>query len=139
MNKVNVCMSEKDAITGYANVSVGQVQSLINGSIDELIFKGLDSISHDQRISVVLEILNKLKHKGTATLEFLDMLSLGRDVFNGVANSKYVSSMIQNRASVGYESDILELIANNKQFRVKNRYHNDTNIVMIIYKELPNG
>lgn len=139
MNKVNVCLSEKDAITGYSNISIDQIPSLINGSIDELIFRGLDAVSYDQRMSTLLEILNKLKHKGSATLEFMDALSLGRDIYNGVANSKYVSSMIQNRSSVGYESDIMELIGNQKQFKIKNRYHNDTNIVMTIYKELPNG
>lgn len=139
MNKINVCMSDKDVITGYNNISVSQIPSLINGSIDDLLFKGLDAMTHDQRASTVIEILNKLKHQGTATFEFLDMLSVGRDIYNGVANSKYVSNLIQNRSSVGYESDFIELISNYKQFKIKNRYHNDTNIVVVIHKELPNG
>lgn len=136
MNKVNICMSEKDAISGYANISVSQIQSMINGSIDDILFKGLDSVNHDQREALIIETLNKLKNNGTATFEFLDMLSIGRDIYNGVASSKYISNLIQNRSSVGYEKDFLELISNHKQFKIKNKYHNDTNIVIVIYKEI---
>jgi len=138
MNKINICVSEKDVIQGYQNITPNQINTLINGSLDEIIFKGLDLIPFDQRNQIIADILSKIKSGGQAIFEFLDIISMAKEIYLGSMSSKAVSGLIDGKRSLGYENDLLELIGNFPQFQIKNRYNNGSSIVVTINKEIKN-
>lgn len=138
MNKTNVCISEKDVIPGYNNITPNQINNLINGSIDEIIFKNLDLIAFDQRGQIVADILSKIKSGGQAIFEFLDIISVAKEIYLGSMTPKTLSGLIDGKRSLGYENDLLELIANFPQFKIKHRYNNGSFIVVTISKEIKN-
>ena len=138
MNKINICVSEKDVIQGYQNITPNQINTLINGSLDEIIFKGLDLIPFDQRNQIIADILSKIKSGGQAIFEFLDIISMAKEIYLGSMSSKAVSGLIDGKRSLGYENDLLELIGNFSQFQIKNRYNNGSSIVVTINKEIKN-
>lgn len=138
MIKINICLSEQEIIPGYQNITPNQIKNLVNGSIDEIIFKGLDLMGYEHRSQAIIEILNKIKNNGHVIFEFLDIISVGKEVYLGSMNSKTVSGLIDGKKSLGYEYDILEIIQNFPQFKIKNRYNNNHNIVISVIKEIPN-
>lgn len=138
MNKANICISEKDIIAGYQNISPNQINTLINGSLDEIIFRQIDLIPFDQRNQIIADILSKVKNSGQAIFEFLDIILMAKEIYLGSMSSKTVSGLIDGKRSLGYENDILELIANFPQFKIKNRYNNGASIVVTITKEIKN-
>ena len=138
MNKTNICISEKDVIPGYNNITPNQINNLINGSVDEIIFKNLDLTSFEQRNQMVADILSKIKSGGQAIFEFLDIISMAKEIYLGSMSSKAVSSLVDGKRSLGYENDLLELIGNFPQFKIKNRYNNGSSIVVTISKEIKN-
>lgn len=138
MNKINICALEKDVIQGYQNITPNQIGNLINGSIDEIIFKGLDIIPHDQRNQIIADILSKIKSGGQAIFEFLDIISMSKEIYLGSMSSKAISARIDGKRSLGYENDIVEIIANFPQFKIKHRHNNGDTIVITINKEIKN-
>jgi hypothetical protein len=138
MNKINICVSEKDVIQGYQNITPNQINTLINGSLDEIIFKGLDLMPFDQRNQIIADILSKIKSGGQAIFEFLDIISMAKEMYLGSMSSKAASGLIDGKRSLGYENDLLELIGNFPQFQIKNRYNNGSSIVVTINKEIKN-
>lgn len=138
MNKINICISEKDVIPGYQNITPNQINTTINGSVDELIFKGLDLISYEQRNQIIADILSKVKSGGQAIFEFLDIIAMAKEIYLGSMSCKTVSGLIDGKRSLGYENDIIDLIANFPQFKIKNRYINGSSIVVIVSKEIKN-
>ena len=138
MNKINICVSEKDVIQGYQNITPTQITNLINGSVDEIIFKGLDFIPYEQRNQIVADILSKIKSGGQAIFEFLDIIAMAKEIYLGSMTPKTISGLIDGKRSLGYENDLLELIANFPQFQIKNRHNNGASIVVTINKEIKN-
>lgn len=135
MIKVNVCLSETDAIDGYNNISINQLGTLVNGSIDELVFRNLDGISHEARISTVSDLLSKIKYDGSLTIEILDLMAIGKEMFNGSITSKSLSALLSGARSVGYEFDIVEQIANFQSFIIRNKYTRNFKLTIIITKQ----
>ena len=138
MNKANVCISEQYTIPGYKNITPSQISAIINGSLDEIIFKGLDFIEYEQRGQIIAEILSKVKSGGQAILEFLDIISMSKEVYLGSMSSKALSGLIDGKRSLGYENDILDIIANFPQFQIKHRHANGPSIAITISKEIKN-
>lgn len=136
--KINLCLSEQYIIPGYQNITPNQISSLINGSVDEIVFRGLDLITYDQRSQIIVDILNKIKHKGEITLEFLDIITISKEIYLGSMTSKTISGLIDGKRSLGYEHDILDIVQNFPQFKIKNKYNNGQNIIITIVKEIKN-
>lgn len=138
MIKTNICISEKDVIAGYQNLTPTQIPNLVNGSIDEIIFKGLDLVPYEQRNQIIADILSKVKSGGQAIFEFLDIIAMAKEVYLGSMSSRAISGLVDGKRSLGYENDLLELIANFPQFHIKNRHNNGASIVVTINKEIKN-
>lgn len=138
MIKINICNSEKDLVAGYQNITLSQVDGIVNGSIDEILFKGLDYIPYDQRTQIISAILSKIKHGGEIIFEILDIIAISKEIYLGSMTSKAISSLIDGKRSLGYESDIIELVGNFPQFKIKNRFNHASNIVIKILKEIKN-
>lgn len=133
--KINVCLSDQDVIDGYQNISISQIDSIVNGSVDEILFTKLDNVPHNERLSIVSSILNKMKYNGTLTIELLDLISIGKDISSGALSSKTVSSLVQNIVSVGYEFDILEHVGNFPQYQVQKKYSHNYKLKIHIVKK----
>lgn len=138
MKKVNLCITEKDAIDGFNNISIAQLDAIPNGSIDNIMINVLNNIEYEQSKSVIVSVLKKLKHKGQATIRILDLLSISKDIFYGTATSKSVSGVLAQKSSFLYEEDILSVVNNFPQFQVKNKHKDQSTLVFVVYKELKN-
>jgi hypothetical protein len=92
----------------------------------------------DQRNQIIADILSKIKSGGQAIFEFLDIISMAKEIYLGSMSSKAASGLIDGKRSLGYENDLLELIGNFPQFQIKNRYNNGSSIVVTINKEIKN-
>lgn len=138
MKKVNLCITENDSIDGFNNISVAQLDAIPNGSIDNIMINVLNNIEYEQSKSVIVSVLRKLKHKGQATIRILDLLSVSKDIFYGVATSKSVSGILGQKSSFLYEEDILDVVNNFPQFQIKNKHKDQNTLVFVIYKELKN-
>lgn len=138
MKKVNLCITENDSIDGFNNISVAQLDAIPNGSIDNIMINVLNNIEYEQSKSVIVSVLKKLKHKGQATIRILDLLSVSKDIFYGVATSKSVSGILGQKSSFLYEEDILDVVDNFPQFQIKNKHKDQNTLVFVIYKELKN-
>lgn len=138
MKKVNLCITEKDAIDGFNNISIAQLDAIPNGSIDNIMINVLNNIEYEESKSIVVTVLKKLKHKGQATVRILDLLSVSKDIFYGTATSKSISGVLAQKASFLYEDDILSVVNNFPQFKVKNKHKDQNTLVFVIYKELKN-
>jgi hypothetical protein len=134
--KINICLSEKDTIQGYNNIAIDQINNLVNGSVSEILFKQLDSISHSDRGSLLSNILGKIKYNGLLIIEVLDTMSLGKDISNGSVSSKTVSELLQDIVSVQYEFDIMELIGNFPQYYVEHRYSHNYKLILHLRKAI---
>lgn len=132
--KINICISEKDVIDGYQNVSISQINNIVNGSVDELVFSQLDSVPYQERLSVFSNLLNKIKFNGIMIIEMLDLIAIGKDMSTGSITSKTISSLIENAVSVGYEFDILEYIGNFAQYQVQKKYSHNFKLKIHIVK-----
>lgn len=138
MTKINICLSEKDVIDGYQNITPNQLNTIVNGSVNEIIFRGLDFVTNEQRSQIIVDILNKVKNNGEVTFEFLDLVTMSKEAYLGSMTSKAISSLIDGKRSLGYEDDIVHIVENFPQFKIKNRFNHGQNIVMTIIKELKN-
>jgi hypothetical protein len=136
--KINICISDKHKTDGYLNVPAEQINQIINGSIDEILFRNIDSLDFNDRIPVVSALLNKMKYNGVLILEFLDLMSIGRDMSEGNITSKALSDLFSGINSVGYEFDFLEQLNNFPQYQVQNRYIHNNKVVIHIVKKLNN-
>lgn len=132
--KINICLSEQDSIDGYNNISINQIPNIINGSVDEIMFKKLDNIPYQDRISTLSSLLNKIKYNGHLILEITDIMQVGRDMSSGTLTSKTASAIIAPIVSVCYEFDILNQLANFPNFTIQNRYGHNYKLTINITK-----
>jgi len=63
---------------------------------------------------------------------------MAKEIYLGSMTPKAISGLIDGKRSLGYENDLLELIANFPQFQIKNRHNNGASIVVTINKEIKN-
>lgn len=133
--KINICLSDQDVIDGYQNISISQIDSVVNGSVDEILFTKIDNVPYGERLSVFSNILNKIKYNGVLITELLDLISIGKDISSGSLSSKTVSSLIQNIVSVGYEFDILEYVGNFPQYQIQKKYSHNYKLKIHIVKK----
>lgn len=132
--KINICLSDKDVIDGYQNISISQIDTLINGSIDEILFTKLDNVPFNDRLSILANVLNKIKFNGVLIIEMLDLVAIGKDMSSGSVTSKTISSLVENIVSVGYEFDILEYVGNFPQYQVQKKYSHNYKLKIHIAK-----
>lgn len=132
--KINICLSDKDVIDGYQNISISQIDTLINGSIDEILFTKLDNVPFNDRLSILANVLNKIKFNGVLIIEMLDLIAIGKDMSSGSVTSKTISSLVENIVSVGYEFDILEYVGNFPQYQVQKKYSHNYKLKIHIAK-----
>jgi len=132
--KINICLSDQDVIDGYQNISISQIDSIVNGSIDEILFTKLDNVSYNERLPLISNVLNKMKYNGILVIELLDLIAIGKDISSGSLSSKTVSSLIQNTVSVSYEFDILEHIGNFPQYKVQKKYSHNYKLKLHVVK-----
>lgn len=139
MKKVNLCISENDSISDFFNVSVSQIDSVPNGSIENINVAIINGLEYEEAKNILIQSLKKLKNEGLLTIEILDILTVAKDIFYGSATSKSVSAVLSNIKSVFYEQEIIDIVTNFPQFKIQNRYKDNNNIVMVVYKELKNA
>jgi len=132
--KINICLSDKDVIDGYQNISISQIDTLINGSIDEILFTKLDNVPFNDRPPILANVLNKIKFNGVLIIEMLDLVAIGKDMSSGSVTSKTISSLVENIVSVGYEFDILEYVGNFPQYQVQKKYSHNYKLKIHIAK-----
>lgn len=134
MIKINICLTEQDAINGYTNVSINQLNGLVNGSIDEIIFRRIDGLSYEERVPILSTMLLKMKYNGILILEMLDLMSVGKEMFVGSITSKSLSTLLSQVTSVGYEFDIIDQLSNFPNYLIRNKHSHNHKLTLTIIK-----
>lgn len=138
MTKINICIDpEKEiGISGYVHLALDNISNIVNGSAEDIIFKYADEIDPDVRSGLTVELLKKIRHQGTLTLEFLNVGLVGKNIYNGSINGLMLSKIMGKKKSFIFLSEIEELIESIPKFFIKNKYNMNNNIVVVIIKDV---
>ena len=138
MTKINICIDpEKEiGISGYGHLALDNISNIVNGSAEDIIFKYADEIDPDVRSGLTVELLKKIRHQGTLTLEFLNVGLVGKNIYNGSINGLMLSKIMGKKKSFIFLSEIEELIESIPKFFIKNKYNMNNNIVVVIIKDV---
>lgn len=136
MNKINVCLAENHAISGYNNILIENLENIVNGSIDDILFIYSDQIDHPSRNSVIMTLFKKLRNKGTLNLVFCNIYSICKQIYKTNMSSSTISSLLASKRSFMTEAELDEIVYSLKELSIINKQYNNNNIVVKIKKEM---
>lgn len=136
MNKLNIVNSENDHINGYENIKIENINSVINGTCENIICSVLDSFSYKDRLSSIVTMCKKLSNMGSLTLRFIDGTRLCKDAYKGNVNSSFISGVLEQTKSIFLDSDITELVSQMQDINIAKAYNDNLYCIVILQKNL---
>ena len=62
MNKINIIVAESDNLDGYHNLTIDDLNKVINGTCSEIICTALDNYVYKDRITNIVNLCKKLSN-----------------------------------------------------------------------------
>lgn len=136
MNKLNICLKQEDAISGYNNLPIENLNAIVNGTVDEILFVHGDAISYNERKTILIELFKKLRNKGLLILVFLNIKSIAKQIFKTNISGSNISNIIGSKLSFIPENELEELIYSIKELSIINKYYDNEKVVIKITKDM---
>jgi hypothetical protein len=136
MNKLNICLQQQDAVSGYNNLPIENLNAIVNGTVDEILFIHGDMIEHNQRKNILIDLFKKLRNRGLLILVFLNIKSVAKQIYKTNISGSHISNLIGSKLSFMPENELEELVYSIKELSIINKYYDNEKIVVKITKDM---
>ena len=126
--KVQVLVSQAGQVeSGYSTIMLNQAQQLVDGSVESLYLGDvLDFVDFQQRLQVVMTLLQKVKYDGEIVISGLDALAISMSFATGTINlQQYNQVGFNGRRSCGDTDEIIGVLKNSNFDIVRHNRHNN--------------
>lgn len=131
---INFILDNSSQIKGYDNILITNINTIINGYVDDILCECLDDLEEEIRLSVLNEIINKLAFEGKAVFRFVNATLLADRIIKNELDTKKLSSIIKNIKSLWSEYVIIDIFNSLPSIKVDNYYNENVNTVITVIK-----
>lgn len=108
----------RQSLPDFTNVSLGDLDSVVNYSVDHLCFYDIEILNAQDAEKVVHSLLNKIRPAGILTIGFTNTKKICRDYYmNSLDDATYIKYHTDHR-SVFSENKIIQLLEQDKNMKI---------------------
>lgn len=134
---INLCHSDNiQSIDGFSNVTVDNIDSIVNCSVDIIYYRFINRLNSEQLGSVLSKLLQKLRTGGNLVLRMLDIRAIAKSYSDNSIDSQTFLSQISSVNMAITPEEINNGLNSLEYITGKIEYENNHIILSIVRKEI---
>lgn len=131
-----VLNNNSPVLEGYANIPISDLDTVVNGYINNVVCEYLDHLPHIQRIPILGSIISKIAFEGSATFKMINATVLSQKILRNEINSEQLSNIISSIQSMWTESIIDSVFNNIQHITIQNHYIDNIYSIISVSKKI---